>query len=195
MNKRILLNGEPAVFSSSDLPMVIHGAEGSGASLFSIAMTAHIFEQGFNLLFMSGYHMARDEFRAQTSVTDTVLVDDSSKAKDALQRRVVFVPKEQSELFLELTDRIATLEGWVIFLKNIELFDSKVIEAVGNRSNVILAGDIDQVAFDIYSLIENCSTKIYFNKPRKYGDIRMAELPKYRGFLDGVNKSGQVAIG
>ncbi len=86
-------------FTLSDLPMLIHGADGNGASLFSITMAANFFRQGFKILFMSGYHMARDEFREQTIVEDSIFLEDVALVSDALRRRVVFVAKEQPGLF------------------------------------------------------------------------------------------------
>ncbi len=84
----------------SDLPMIIHGADGNGASLFSITMAANFFKQGFNILLMSGYQMARDEFCEQTLVEGSILLNDEAMVDKALNCRVVFVSKEGPALFL-----------------------------------------------------------------------------------------------
>lgn len=67
MVKKILLDNNEINFSETDLPILIHGKEhsGAGASLFTVSLMANLYIQGSKMLFLSGYHMARDELLAQ----------------------------------------------------------------------------------------------------------------------------------
>ncbi len=194
MNKQIYLNDEPADFTLSDLPMLIHGADGNGASLFSITMAANYFRQGIKILFMSGFHMARDEFREQTKVEDSILLEDAASLAGSLERSVVFVPKESPELFLEMMNHTAEPKGWVFFLKNIELLDAAILERTLTMKNVILSGDVDRCTTDLRSFVDAASTKIVFTSSVKILRLSTSKLPKYTGLVVESAKIGHVTV-
>ncbi|MDO8269661.1 MAG: hypothetical protein Q7T54_03260, partial [Candidatus Levybacteria bacterium] len=61
----ILLNGNVYHFSESSLPILIHGEDHAGSSLFTISLLADLYIQGSKILFFTGYHFAKDEFIKQ----------------------------------------------------------------------------------------------------------------------------------
>jgi hypothetical protein len=64
--KNILLDGkEVTSLVPESLPMLIHGEEGSGASLYTICLAAKWYRQSYNILFLCGYPMAEEEFSKQ----------------------------------------------------------------------------------------------------------------------------------
>ena len=82
--KQILLDGQTISLTKDNLPMLIQGADGNGASLFSVSVIANLYAQGAKLLFLCGYHMARDEFIEQTGAeADTILVQGSDDFEHA----------------------------------------------------------------------------------------------------------------
>ncbi|MFC1751507.1 hypothetical protein ACFL2V_22310, partial [Pseudomonadota bacterium] len=70
MIKPILLNQSPLSVSKSNLPFLIHGQDGKGASLFTVTLVAHLFKQNHKIIFLSGYPMARDELLDQIGTQD-----------------------------------------------------------------------------------------------------------------------------
>ena len=66
MIKKMLFNERELHFAKSDLPLLIHGDDGYGASLFSVSIMADLYAQGANIVFLCGYDMARDQFVLQT---------------------------------------------------------------------------------------------------------------------------------
>ncbi len=91
--------------------------------------------------------------------------------------------------------RIANVEGWVVFLKNIELLDATIFESILGRKNLILAGDVDRCTFDLTAYVANSSTKIVFTNSDINPELSIPNLPKYSGLLIGSAKTGQVTVG
>jgi hypothetical protein len=193
--KQILLNNQEFKLSGNDLPMLIHGADGNGASLFSVSVVANLYAAGYKLLFTSGYHMARDEFKAQTGVGDeAVLVEKASDIEEAHTKSVVFVPRENVELFIQLVASLPDVVKRVIFLKNFDVFDESHFDAVRKLKNVVLAGDLDNCSYRSRILSETWQTRVYFSKPEN-SDVELPDLPKYAGYLTSTAHTGLVSFG
>ncbi len=160
--KKILLDGNEVQSQVTEsLPMLIHGKEGSGASLYTICLAVKWFTQGSKVLFLCGYPMAQQEFEQQIGATD---------------HDVKFFTKEKVNKFIkELTD---INNHTIIFVKNIELFDTRLIEKIKNISNLIISGDIDKSDNKSELLSIKFQTEVYFSS---LDDIEIPELEKYHG--------------
>jgi hypothetical protein len=160
---KILLDGkEVGTLVPESLPMLIHGEEGSGASLYTIALAAKWYSQGYGILFLCGYHMAEEEFRQQVG---------------GKYDKAAFYTKDKLADFKRAlhTEPANT----IVIIKNIELFNESVIEIVGGISNVIISGDVGKSDFKNKILAKEFITKVYFSSL----DINMPELNKYEGLV------------
>src|SRR3989338_913960 len=74
---------EEIKISGSDLPMLIHGKERFGASLFSITVSALMHAEGNKILMFTAYPMAKEEFLEQVGDNSRVfyLENESDIAK------------------------------------------------------------------------------------------------------------------
>ncbi len=193
--KKILLGDQILNLSKTDLPMLIHGADGTGASLFSISAVANLYAQGHKLLFTSGFHMARDEFREQTGITDeAILVEEASDIERAHTKRIVFVPRERADLFDKLAATLPDIAERIVFLKNFDLFDESHFAAVEKMENLVLAGDLDKCTYKDRVLGKSWQARIYFS-PVENDDTPLPELPKYHGWLASAAHNGVVSLG
>src|SRR5688572_20800369 len=68
--KTIYLDGDELHFGAEDLPVLIHGADSSGASLYTITLAADLYASGTGFLFLCGYPMAEQEFTRQVGAPD-----------------------------------------------------------------------------------------------------------------------------
>lgn len=163
--RKILLDGkEVKSLVTNNLPMLIHGKENSGASLYTISLASKWFSQGCEVLFLCGYQMAEQEFAIQVGA-------DHPNAK--------FYTKDKIDEFVtELKNSYS--KNVVIFVKNIELFDEKVFDTIFAFKKVIVSGDIDQVNFKHKLLSNKFTTKIYFSD---LGGESLPPIQKYHGFV------------
>ncbi|MCA9332818.1 hypothetical protein KDA00_03010 [Candidatus Saccharibacteria bacterium] len=195
MIKKMLIDNNDLHFSQVDLPLLIHGNDGYGASLFSMSVMADLYAQDVNIVFLCGYHMARDEFDLQTqSKQNSVIVDNNFNAQAIMGKRVIFIPSEQPELLGQVLEVLSDSEERVVFFKNFDLFDESVFSAVENLSKLVMMGDIDKCTYRNKLLDKNWATQIYFSMPEIEVQIRIPELEKYKGYLKSNDKEGIVSL-
>ncbi len=175
----ILLNEEKFLYAENDLPLLLHGEDKAGASLYTITIAANLFAHGSKLLFLTGYEMAKQEFKKQTSLLS------------AEDDRVIFFLKDQAEEFTKCMDTLLDINDRVIIIKNIDLFEERVFDLVSEKQKLIISGDIDTCSFKDKILSKKFKTKIYFSDLK---GIELPELQKYQGFLEKDNVSGITTV-
>ena len=175
MNK-ILVNQEELNLIENNFPMLIHGEERSGASLYTVTLAVNLFSQGFLVVFLCGYPQAEEEFAKQVG---GVFYKD----------QVVFYTKEKVLEFKEFV--INPNNGKrIIFVKNIELFGEDVLDLVLAKDKIVLSGDVNKCDSKDQIFDTKFNTKIYFSN---LDNVVLPALQKYEGFfvsgnLEGVTK-------
>jgi len=195
LSKSMLLDSQDLHIASSDLPLLIHGAEGKGASLFSVSLVADLYMQGASILFLCGYSMARDEFDKQTNSKDeSILVESKDDIGSIHRQRAIFLGKDHEELLLEILASLPDVPEQIIFLKNYELFAESTFESIFNHNKLVLAGDLDACYYRTRILEKGWKTSIYFSKPNTGTGVVIPDLQKYSGYLVGRDKHGVVTL-
>ena len=175
MNK-IQLNGEDFVFSENHLPMLIHGEDKAGASLFTITVGANFISQNKKILFLSGYVMAKEEFYKQIARLES-------------NSDILFFTKDELTQFYEIVPSLADIEERVIFIKNIELFPEKVFDIISLYKKIIISGNINKCVFKEKIMKINYSSKVIFSP---FKEINLSGFKKYQGFLSTKTKTGVI---
>lgn len=164
MNRLILDGKKVETLMPQSLPMLIHGGEGSGASLYTICLAAKWFDQGRRVLFLCGYPMAEEEFAAQV---------------DRAYTEVRFYTKEKIEAFKQAI-AAESLDGVVVFVKNVELFGIDLFECVSGIDKLVLSGDFNRVGAKEKLLKREFATQIFFSS---LGGHVLPPLNKYEGYV------------
>lgn len=145
--KKILLDGkEVQTLVPESLPMLIHGAHGSGASLYTVCLAAKWFSQGYKVLFLCGYSMAEEAFAEEVG----------SDYPDTH-----FYTKEKVKEFLAALEEIDSKT--IVVVKNIELFEHNVFEAVSSINNLIISGDVESSKVKDLGLQKKFTSEVYFS--------------------------------
>ena len=173
----ILVNQEELNLKENDFPMLIHGEEGSGASLYTITMAVNLFSQDFFLVFLCGYPMAEEEFKKQLGM-------------DSYKDKVVFYTKENVSEFKKFVNNSNNTKR-IIFIKNIELFDEDVLDLILTRNNIILSGNVEKCGSKQKILNKKFNTKIFFSSLE---NMTFKLLQKYEGFLVSNNLQGMTKV-
>ncbi len=174
MLKKILLDGKEFHFTRPDLPILIHGEEHVGASLFTVSVLADLYAQGSKIIALTGYPMARDAFVEQIGS----------------EENMQFFTKEKTEEFLNFISKMPDIDDAIVLVKNIEFFSEEVFNTVKNLKNIIFSGDLNKCSFKEKILQKSFNTSIYFSSL----DEQLPELNKYEGLFVSQNHTGRVSL-
>ncbi len=169
----ILLDGKKFNFQETDLPLLIHGEDKAGGSLFTISTIANLFKNGSKLLCLTGYRMARDEFYKQINS-----LQDSN---------AVFYSQEQVEDFAKDIKTLPDIGERVVLIKNIDLLSEEIFNLVSTKQKCIISGDINRCVFKDKILNKMFKTKVLFSKLEGMG---MPDLQRYQGLMVKSNLTG-----
>jgi len=154
-----------------DLPALIHGKEGHGASFFSIKMVAEFVKKGNPLIFWSRYPMAKQEFRKELNdnvPSDVIIIENENPVE---------LDKTLSEIYT----------GQTLFVKNFEVVPNETRKKLLERKLLIIAGDLEKALTK--EEILKFPTRIFFSP---YPGIEIPALEKYQGYIFFKNKSGVI---
>jgi len=174
MLKKVLLDNQEMQLRQSDLPILIHGEEGSGASLFTMTLLGEFYFQGLNVVALTGFSMASKKFVELTGEHDNVH----------------FFTKEESDAFIKFVNKITHLSDYILLIKNIELINEETFESVRDFNNVIISGDINKCSYKENLSQMAFNAKIYFSPLSE----ALPEIKKYQGLLVSENRRGIISL-
>ncbi len=130
------------IFSKTDVPMLIHGVEGSGASLFSMTVAAMLHKQGNKLIIYTAYPMAREEFMSQIiDVHGMFYLESVKDMVKALTFQTIFIQSGNMKLFKKIISKDSIIDR-IIFVKNIDIIRSSLYKSI-TPFKFIIAGDLE----------------------------------------------------
>lgn len=161
-----------------DLPIMIHGKEHSGASLFSITVAAGLHEAGEKLYIFTAYPMAKEEFMKQIANLETVFyLENEVDIEKALSCQTVIVQSGNIDLFLKVLPLVKGER--VIFIKNMETVQIPIYDFITD-SKFIVSGDMEVNALQKDFLSFKYNTKVFLTP---VGGKNFPHLAKYQVFL------------
>ncbi len=175
MNK-IQVDNHDFVFTPANLPLLIHGQDKTGASLFTITLAATLLAQDEKILFLSGYTMAREEFFKQIA---------EIPHKDS----VLFFTQEELSDFIQAVSNHEILDERVVIVKNIELFPETIFDLVTASRKLIVSGDVSLSSYSDKIIERQYKSKVLFSLLKGQN---IPSLEKYQGFLTSDTQTGIV---
>lgn len=185
----ITLNNDDFAFTTSHLPCIINGVDGSGASNFSIHLAAQLIQQGNKLVFFTAYPMAKDKLKSLVK-NDLLAEVSSSRDIDYMdQDKTILVNSNDLELFHNVLQSIGVTNDYTVFVKNIESYDS-LGSLVWKYSRLMLSGSIDDCGYADDAMKVNWKSKIMFSSSRNITQIDLPQLEKYEAYLESPDNTG-----
>lgn len=180
-------------FGIENLPALVHGMEGSGASFFSISLAVQLHLKKQKLIMFTAYPMAKEEFFAQIGDDkDTVFcldaIEDIQKAEGF---QTIIIKSGDEELLTAFMEEFPSLLEYALFIKNVENIKSlDVVEfAVSHPS--IISGDVTKSPFTDAILSGEFKTKALLST---LGSEDCSGLDKYQAKLITGNKECIVSL-
>ncbi len=88
----------------------------------------------------------------------------------------------EDNLFESAINILEDLEERVIFVKNMEVFNDKIIDICLEKQKIILSGDIDKCNSKKRILDKNFKTTILFSKSEVKMSVSPPKMEKYTGY-------------
>jgi len=177
---KILVNDQEVVFNKEDFPMLINGADKSGASFFSISLLVNLFENGEKVLLFSAFDPAKEEFKKQLSVS--------------INENALIIESGDEKNFIKELDKVIDLSERIVLCKNIENYSSNLFNKLKDQELVIFSGDIDKCEFGEKLANKDFTTKIFFSYPEKLEVENKIELLKYKGLIINQKYNGVISL-
>jgi Mg/Co/Ni transporter MgtE len=166
----ILLNREPLQVPSLEFPILITGADKTGASHFSIALLGELYAAGNKVLFFSGYEMAKTSFKK--------IVGDNFDTE-----RVEILEDANEEQLINALRTMSDINDRLIYIKNFDLYAPETMGEVIKFSKLLFMGNMETAkAKDVLESVD-WKTKISFGRP---------EVEQYYGVMESDHLSGIV---
>ncbi len=175
------------VFIENNLPAMIHGRDGSGASLFSITLAVSLYHSGSKLLIFTAYPMAREEFMNQIENSESIFyLKKEEELVQALACQCIFVESGNIELFKKVISHQEELSDRIVFIKNIETITEPISNLIKDFK-LIISGDFDSNSTQVEFKTLSYQSKIFLSEME--GET-IPSLEKYQACLklDGVEK-------
>jgi len=182
--KQILVDTALFYPDSDDLPVVVHGREGSGASFFSV-MLAVLFCQTQPLFFWSAYPPAKEEFYKEfTGAIHRIKSVDEITGNEP--QVIVMENGDPRELALALPKIDPSR---IVFVKNFETVPKGIASELLESKRVIISGDMENALPK--DEVATFPTRIFFSP---YTDVDLPTLEKYQGYIFSAKKNGAIQV-
>lgn len=136
--------------------------------------------------------MAKEELLRQIWPDYTVDLNDPSDLNKIPDSKSIIIQSGNLDLFTQLIKTVNNLKEYIIFVKNIEVYDSSsLLNLLTTQQHIIFSGDIDQCNFVDYLQEQLRATIIIFTQPKIFTlNYKLPQLSKYESFLYTAKKHG-----
>ncbi|MFZ5424296.1 MAG: hypothetical protein ACOZAO_00695 [Patescibacteria group bacterium] len=191
----ILLNNKKFNFSLNELPCLLVGQEKSGVSAFSISLITNLFLQGHKVLFLTAFPMATENFLNQVEEykNDVGIVATEEDLQKFLTKQAILIKSGDTTLFRYVFSNLIDIKERVVFIKNIDYFDSRLIEIVLPHKNLILSGVLEECPAKETILEHRFNSYVTFS-PSNLLKTNIPLLEKYQGYYFSDVEKGFVAL-
>lgn len=177
---------EPVSFATADFPLMVHGRDKSGASLFSITLSARLHNVGEKLLIFTAYPMASEEFRKQIAVkaNGVYMATTVGAIEEASKYQTIIIEPGNGALFAEYISELPDIGERYILIKNIETVEDGILDqAFFQHPKLFVSGDVSQSTYLSEIMKVAWPTQILFSEIVEGTESDIAELPKYHALM------------
>lgn len=188
------LDNQEFSLSSEDLPALIHGEKGSGASLFSVVLAKQLYKQGEPLLILNDTKKNQELLTLDSGDQSELSEITSEKGIRVTDKQILFVQKENEELIPILLTTLEDFSERIVVINKFEEFNKETLSFFYTHPKTIYCGDLNRTEAKEQLLQLKYNTKIFYSP--LYNDFRLTlpELEKYHGYYQGRTATGTVSL-
>lgn len=188
----ITINNQELAVENLTLPVLINGADKSGASFFSVEFISELFLKGNKVLFFSGFEMAKDSFSERVKNSGKHIARAEHFEEGLENSDCIILPDADEVVLVDFIDRLADIQDRILYIKNFDMYSSDTLIKLAGFNKLVCMGDMDKAQPEAKKI--QFSTKIYFTYPEDLARHNLPELPKYSGYLENSTRNGLLRI-
>lgn len=196
MSWEILLNNNPHTFTSEDLPALIHGEKGAGASLFSLQMLSQLYEQGEPLLVLS----SSDEVKTAILTTiknadDLGEITNEGDISAVHDQQIIYVSHELEQLTSKIVSDLEDFSERIVLINKFDGFTNDTLSLFYGHPKTIYCGDLNISDAKEPLLQLKYNAKIFYSP--LHNDLRLhlpEGLEQYHGYYQGRIDQGTLRL-
>jgi len=110
----ISLNRAPLDINSLEFPILVNGADKTGASHYSIELLAELYKTNHKIIFFSGYEMAKTAFKERLGNSFN-------------EYNIHILENAHEEQLLQALQSTPDIESYILYIKNFDLYAPSTI--------------------------------------------------------------------
>lgn len=133
--------------------------------------------------------MAREELLHQIWTNEVCDVVQESDIDSISDNKSIIVQSGNKELRQKVISKLANKQDYVIFVKNIEVYDNSLFKSIGMQQKLILSWNVDACDYKEKIIQKNRDSKIVFT-PLELLAAKIPNLEKYESYFISKHQNG-----
>lgn len=195
MSWEILLNNNPHTFTSEDLPALIHGEKGAGASLFSLQVLSQLYEQGEPILVLSSSN--EEKTAILTTIKNADELGEIANESDITthDQQILYMENGMEQLTSRIISDLEDFSERIVLINKFEGFTKETLALFYGHPKTIYCGDLNISDAKEELLQLKYNAKIFYSP--LHNDLRLhlpEGLDQYYGYYQGRIDQGTVSL-
>jgi hypothetical protein len=196
MEWEILLNNNPHTFTSEDLPALIHGEKGAGASLFSLQLLSQLYDQGEPLLVLGSSDEVKTAILSMIKNPDDLgEITNEADITTTSDKQLIYMGNGTEQRASKVISALEDFSERIVLINKFEGFTKEILALFYSHSKTIYCGDLNISDAKEPLLQLKYNAKIFYSP--LHNDLRL-HLPEglehYHGYYQGRIDQGTVTL-
>ena len=195
MSWDILLNNNSHTFTSEDLPALIHGERGAGASLFSVSFLAQLYAQGEPLFILSSGEDVKEEVLTYLKNPDDLgEITSESDIATIHDKQVIYLSSTLQDLVSKTISELEDFSERIVLVNKFDGFEKDTLALLYGHSKTIYCGDLNVSEAKEPLLQLKYMAKIFYSPLHNDFRLTLPDLEKYHGYYQGRIDQGNISL-
>jgi hypothetical protein len=195
MSWDILLNNNSHTFTSEDLPALIHGEKGAGASLFSACLLAQLYAQGEPLFILSsGEDVKKEVLTYLKNPDDLGEITNESDIATIHDKQVIYLSSTLQDLVSKTISELEDFSERIVLVNKFDGFEKDTLALLYGHSKTIYCGDLNVSEAKEPLLQLKYMAKIFYSPLHNDFRLTLPDLEKYHGYYQGRIDQGNISL-
>lgn len=176
-------------FTEANLPALIHYKCKEWWSHYSMTLIANLALQWSKVLILTWYSAAKEEFcqEAKILIKQIAVVNTLTEVKKNSNKQVIIIHDDDEKLCLEAIKTLNDIDERIIFIKNIDIFHTPLIDECLKHNKLVLSGDLDLCPIKEKLLKRKFASVILFSQPKIMLPYAFVRTEPYVGYIRSKN--------
>lgn len=177
-------------FNEENLPALIHYKCKEWGSYYSMILIANLALQWSKAIILTWYPEAKKQFYMDTKkIAKNILV--IKNMKDLIknqEKQIIIINNDDEKLFLEAIKYLKDIRERIIFIKNIDIFNKRLLNESIKYNKLILSWEIDACSAKEKILKKKFNSILLFSQPKIKLPYKFVPITPFTWYIWSKNK-------